>query len=168
MKRRHWLARAVALLCVALFASPSPGEDARKPGAADLSFLAGRWVGEAEGARIEEWWMAPDGGALLGMFRVVSEGKPVLYEILVVQEGPDGPRLLLKHFGPDLSGREEKGPAAAWKLVSLAGKKAVWEQPGTGTTLSYERSAPDRLVALLEKTKDGKRTREEYAYRLAP
>ncbi|MDL1948328.1 hypothetical protein FBQ97_00730 [Acidobacteria bacterium ACD] len=172
MKRR--LARALApplLLVLPLLlavASPGAAQEAKRAALQDFSFLTGRWVGEAGGARIEEWWMGPDGGALLGMFRVVADGKPILYELLVVEARPDGASLLLKHFGPDLSGREAQGAAEPWTLVSLVGKKATWEQPGTGTTLSYERAAPDRLVAVLEKTKDGKRTREEYAYRSAP
>ena len=166
MRRPTVQALALALLlCVV---GPASVGEAAGETAAELSFLTGRWVGEAGGALIEEWWMAPQGGALLGMFRVVADGRPVLYEVLLVEDAPDGARLRLKHVGPDLSGREEKGPAAAWRLVSLEGKKAVWEQPGTGTRLSYERAAPDRLVAVLLKTKDGKPTREEFAYRLVP
>lgn len=166
MKRSPTRALALAFL-LGVVVPPSRGA-AADPTAADVAFLTGKWVGEAGGALIEEWWMAPQGGALLGVFRVVADGKPVLYEVLVAEDAPGGPRLRLKHFGPDLAGREEKGAAEPWRLVSLEGKKAVWEQPGTLTRLSYERAAPDRLVAVLLKTKDGKPTREEFAYRLVP
>lgn len=170
---KRLLARALApsfLLVLTLVPGPRPclAEEAKRAALEDFSFLTGRWSGEAGGARIEEWWMGPDGGALLGMFRVVADGKPVLYEILVLDARPEGPRLLLKHFGPDLAGREAQGAAEPWRLVSLEGKKAVFEQPGTGTTLSYERPSPDRLVAVLTKTKDGKTRREEYAYGRVP
>lgn len=75
----------VAILCFAVTAS-AQAKDATPPNAkvGDLSWIAGCWeTKDATKQRsIVEQWMAPDGGAMLGMSRTVKAGKMTGYEFL--------------------------------------------------------------------------------------
>jgi hypothetical protein len=56
---------------------------------------------------------------MMGMYRLVRDGKPVFYELLTVV-GENGTLILrLKHFNPDLTGWEEKGETVDFPLVAL-------------------------------------------------
>lgn len=52
----------------------------------DVSWLAGRWLGEGLGAVAEETWLPPSGGAMAGIFRLVREGSVDFYEIVTLVE----------------------------------------------------------------------------------
>ena len=85
----------------------------------ELAWMAGRWIGEHDGERIEEWWSEPYAGMMLGMFRWHRGGEPRFYELLSME--PDGMRLAfrIKHFAPGLVGWEEKDAAVTFDLVEL-------------------------------------------------
>jgi hypothetical protein len=53
------------------------------------TWLAGCWSSQRSKATVEEQWMAPAGGTMLGMGRTIREGKLEDYELLLirVQEG---------------------------------------------------------------------------------
>ena len=53
--------------------------------AGDVAWMAGRWVGEYDGDRIEEWWSEPHAGMLLGMFRWHRDGEPRFYELMSME-----------------------------------------------------------------------------------
>jgi hypothetical protein len=94
-------------------------EGAPRPPArvADLAWLEGRWTGKGLGGRIEESWSGPDGGAMLGYFRLVKDGKPVFYVILTLLENEGSVEMRLKHVNPDMTGWEEKNGFVTFKLV---------------------------------------------------
>ncbi len=48
------------------------------------SFMEGCWVQARGGVRSEEIWMAPSGGVMVGMSRVVPAGRPASWEFLVL------------------------------------------------------------------------------------
>ena len=60
--------------------------------AGDVAWMAGRWVGEHDGDRIEEWWSEPYAGMLLGMFRWHRDGEPRFYELMSMEpeDAPPG------------------------------------------------------------------------------
>ena len=68
----------------------------------DMQWLEGRWVGAAFGGKTEEQWSAPDGGAMVGWYRLVKDGKPVFYELMTVVEKDGSLVMRLKHFHADL------------------------------------------------------------------
>jgi hypothetical protein len=74
----------------------------------DFGWLTGRWTGEGLGGRIEEVWSPPDGGAMVGYFRLVKDDKPVFYEILTLIEIEGSVEMRLKHVNPDMTGWEDK------------------------------------------------------------
>ena len=108
-----------AALAAGAYAAPQQGttpntlrlpEGAPRPAArvADFAWLAGRWTGEGMGGRIDEAWSPPDGGAMVGYFRLVKGDKPVFYEILTLIEVEGSVEMRLKHVNADMTGWEEK------------------------------------------------------------
>ena len=63
---------------------------------ADLKFLTGCWAFEANGRRVEEHWLAPAGGSLLGVSRTVAGGKTTAYEFLQIRDLPEGVTYIAK------------------------------------------------------------------------
>jgi hypothetical protein len=123
---------AVALL-LACFAASMQGQEkmtertlklgpgAKSPQAtlADMAWLAGRWVGPALGGEAEEIWSPPKAGSMMGMYRLVRDGKPVFYEFQTLVEEGGSLILRLKHFNPDLTGWEEKQKTIDFPLAGL-------------------------------------------------
>src|SRR5262245_29835909 len=56
-------------------------ENAPKARASDLAWLSGRWLGAGLGGTTEEVWAPPVGDQMIGMFRLVKDGKIVFSEI---------------------------------------------------------------------------------------
>jgi hypothetical protein len=95
---------AVPALCISQAERKSPAKIALS----NLTFISGRWQGNMEGGIAEEQWSVPAGDSMMGMFRHVKGGKAVFYELMLIEQSPDGPVLKLKHFNPGLIGWEEK------------------------------------------------------------
>jgi hypothetical protein len=84
-----------------------------------MEWLAGHWVGEALGGTSEEIWSPPAGGSMMGMYRLIKDGKPVFYELLTIVEENGTLVLRLKHFHADLKGWEEKDRTVDFPLVAV-------------------------------------------------
>lgn len=145
-------------------ASPAP---VASVAVADLAWMAGTWVGEIGGSFVEEQWSAPAGGVMMGMYREVVDGKIGMYEFLALESGPEGPILWLRHFNPGLVGWEDKEGANAFHLVAAKPGEATFDNrdPQKPARLIYRREGEDRLVAILEKVKDGKPVSFDFVYR---
>jgi hypothetical protein len=115
--------------------------DAPRPKAqiGDLAWLAGRWVGEGLGGTMDEVWSEPVGGAMVGYFRLVRDGKPVFYEIMTVLEAENSVEMRLKHVNPDMTGWEEKAGYVTFRLVRQDATGAYFEG------LTFKREGPDRI-----------------------
>lgn len=176
MRRRaiRWagLLALVLLAAVPLQAETETGDETPVT-VADLDWLAGHWVGELDGAVIEEHWSTPGGSVVMGMFRWVKpqeDGAPAganriaLYELFAIEPGDDGrPVLRLRHFSPGLVAWEDKDAPLELRLVESGDKRAVWETSGEDgpVRLEYRRPEPDLLLAVLV---DGDK-RTEFHYR---
>jgi hypothetical protein len=73
MKRRTLI---VALL---LGAATLPGQSSEPD---DLAWMAGRWCLEDTGRTVEEYWMAPHGGTLLGLSRTLKGERTAEFEYM--------------------------------------------------------------------------------------
>lgn len=135
------------------------------PTVEDLAWMAGRWVGESEGRRLEEHWSEPAHGQMTGMFRWIEEGSVRFTELLVIETGPAGPVLLIRHFDPGLEPWEED--PVRFELVEVAGHHATFgaEEEDGPTRLIYESTHPDTMTAVLEKPRAGETGRTEFRYR---
>lgn len=79
-----------------------------------LAWLEGDWVGEGFGGTVEEAWLAPRDGVMLGVFRHHAGGKPNFYELMTITESGGELTMGLKHFHADLRGWEEKDESLVW------------------------------------------------------
>ncbi len=146
---------------VALFAMLVSGASAAEgAGIERASWLQGCWELAAGGGSVEEHWMAPRGGNMLGMGRTVRDGALVEYELVVIRE--QGDRLAYE--------AHPSGQAPAVFLsTAITASSLVFEnlQHDFPQRVGYDRSAPDSLRAWIEGERDGRTRRIEFPYRRA-
>ena len=141
----------------------NPGQPAPPPAITKLAWLAGRWRLEQGGRVIDEQWMAPAAGVMLGMARTVVKGKVVEHEFVQIREGPGGDLFCIAQP----SGQKE----AAFQLKSLSDTEAVFENPQHDypQKISYTLKADGSLLAALEGPgPDGQLKCVEHPYRRVP
>lgn len=102
----------------------SPGTSSPPATIGAMAWLAGHWQGEALGGLSEEIWSPARAGSMMGMYRLLKDGKPAFYELLTIVEEQGSLVLRLKHFNPDLTGWEEKQKTVDFPLVAV-GEGAV-------------------------------------------
>jgi hypothetical protein len=127
--------------------------------------MGGRWIGEHDADRIEEWWSDPHAGMMLGMFRWHRAGEPRFYELLSME--PDDGRLVfrIKHFAPGLVGWEEKDAAVTLDLVRVGEGEAVFLKRGEERWMVYQRPpAGDQLLAWFETPAEPHAPGDEFRY----
>lgn len=153
-------------------APPAPPPAAASPTAAtplrvaDLGWLAGTWEGTMGGDPIAEHWSAPADGEMVGVFRWRRE-RP-LYEILVIEDGPEGPVMRLRHFGPGLVAWEEKEGAIVFRAVEHGPCSAVFAEEGDAeeaTRVRYVREADGGLLIQVLEQRDGAESSLDFRFR---
>lgn len=92
-----------------------------------ISWLEGHWHGEAFGGITEEIWSEPLGGAMMGSFKLVVNGKVAFYELETISELNETLILQLKHFNADLTGWETKDETVDFKLVKITPNKVYFD-----------------------------------------
>ena len=130
----------------------------------DLSFIAGKWKLEAGNQVFEEHWSSAVGDNMMGMYRHMKDGKVKMYELLAIEQTPNGPVLRLKHFDLGLIGREEKAEVYNFPLVSFKPGEAGFERDNKEATLVF-RKTPEGLTVILRKTVDGKPQEFPFTYK---
>ena len=111
---KHLLLSAVL---AASLGAPAFAADPATAKVEDLGFIAGAWK-MAGPPLIEELWMKPAGGTLIGAGRVSGEGKTFFFEYLRIETRPDGIFYVAQPKG---------GPKVDFKLVKLQAGEAVFE-----------------------------------------
>lgn len=105
---------------------------------ADLAWISGDWqTPPGQKAQIEEHWTAPAGASMMGVSRTVAQGKTVEFEYLRIEQRADG-IFYVAH-------PKARCPGTDFKLTSLTGKEAVFENP--------EHDFPKRII--YRKSDDG-------------
>lgn len=125
-----------------------------------LGWLAGHWRMEKGGRVVDEQWMAPAAGVMLGMARTIARGKVVEHEFIQIREGPGGALFFIAMP----SGQKE----AAFQIVSLSATEAVFEnlQHDFPQKITYALQPDGSLLASIEGPgKDGQVRRVEFPYR---
>jgi len=131
------------------------GELSPKATIADVAWLAGGWLGTGLGGVSEEVWSKPQGGIMMGAYRLIVKDKPVFYEMMWLTEMEGTLVLKLKHFHPNFVGWEEKEKTVDFKFVSKEGSRVNF------SGLTFERNGDKGLkIYLALKQKDGS-VREE-------
>ena len=171
------MSSAVALLLLLPFSIAAPAQEqptqtpntvrlaagAPRPKAqiTDLAWLAGRWEGEGLGGTMDEVWSDPAGGAMVGYFRLLRDGKPVFYEIMTLLESEGSVEMRLKHLNPDMTAWEEKNAYVTFRLVRQDETGAYFEG------LTFRRVGADRIegyIALRDRS-TGTVREEKLTYR---
>ena len=114
----------------------------------DLDWMAGCWVGGEGDRRVEEQWMAPAGGTMLGMSRTVAGGKTRAYEFMRIEEA-DG-RLV---FVARPSGQE----GVSFPSLTVSRERVVFENAAHDfpQRVIYVRQNDDGLRGRIEGEADG-------------
>jgi hypothetical protein len=96
-------------------------DDAERP-EADIdrvSWMSGAWKGDGLGGAVEEVWSDPSVGTMVGMFKLMREGKPTMYELELIVEEEGSLTWKVRHFGSDFTAWEEKDEFVSFPLVKL-------------------------------------------------
>jgi hypothetical protein len=139
--------------------------DQKPPAAtiADMAWYAGRWTGTGLGGWTEEIWSPPRDGTMMGMYRMVKDGKPIFYELLLIAEENGSLAIKLKHFHADLRGWEERDASLRFPLVAKRDGRIYFDG------MTFERVGTDRVkVYLAIEHKDGSVREEVFEYSRTP
>jgi len=130
------------------------------PSIAKLAWLAGSWRLEKNSQVIDEQWMSPGGGVMLGMERTLEKGKVREFAFLQIREGPGGHLF----FVQQVAGQKE----AAFQSKTLTDTAVVFlnQLEDFPQTISYALQPDGSVLATEEGTgADGQAKRVEIVYR---
>ena len=125
----------------------------------DVAWLQGCWE-QRDGERVvEERWMPPRAGSMLGVGRTSRGDKLIEHEYIVLAER-DGRLAYEAHP----SGQ----PTATFMSKPITGREVVFEDPAHDfpQRLGYKSTGPGQLLAWIEGTSGGKTRRVEFSYRI--
>ena len=116
--------REMPFLLMLAIGSGAPVCDDAAVSVEDFEWLVGSWEGTGLGGECEEVWSPARGGAMLGHFRLLRDGEPVFYELMILTRDEAGLSLRVKHFDPDFSAWEERAEAIRFPFSCLEGQSA--------------------------------------------
>ena len=164
MRSRQLLRIAAALALAGAFAlAPVPGLHSQPPmeGApqtlSEIAWIAGDWQ-TAPGGRtqIEEHWMQPAGGSMLGMSRTVAGGRTAEFEYLRLEQRADGIYYVAHP--------KARCPGTDFKLTRRSAQEAVFENPQHDfpKRIIYRKNSNGSLTASIDAGEGTKS--QSYAY----
>lgn len=115
------------------------------PAISELAWMAGGWqTAPGERVQIEEHWMAPAGGTMLGMGRTVAGDRTVEFEFIRLEQ-----RAGTIYYVASPKGR---CPATDFKLTRLAGQEVVFENPAHDfpKRITYRKNSDGSLTATVD------------------
>jgi len=135
-------------------------DPANRPAASidQIAWLAGAWAGEGFGGMLEETWNPPSGGTMVGLFKLLHDDDPSIYEIQLITETGNSLEWRVKHFNPDFSGWEDKGDFVSFPLVQISDSVAYFDG------LTVKRDGDDRLIIHLTVSHGGALSEERLVY----
>jgi hypothetical protein len=93
----------------------------------DMAWLAGTWRGTGLGGTSEEVWSEAQNGIMMGMYRMLKDGKPIFYEFLTLSETDGSLIIRLKHFHANFVGWEEKDKTVDFRFVKKDGNRLYFD-----------------------------------------
>ena len=126
----------------------------------DMAWLAGTWRGTGLGGESEEVWSEPQGGIMMGMYRMIKDTKPIFYEFLTLSEIDGTLMIRLKHFHANFVGWEEKDKTVDFSFIKKDGKRIYFDG------MTFELVGNDDVnVYLAIGGRDGKVREEIFKYK---
>ena len=152
---------AVSIVAIVIVVADAYAMRAQQPtGIARVGWMQGCWETSSPQRTIDEQWMSPRGGSMLGMSRTVRDGRLVEHELMILSERGDQLAYEAHPSGQNpatfLSSRIEPS------LVVFENSAHDFPQ-----RIGYERKGPDSLTAWVEGPQNGRTRRIEYAYQRA-
>jgi hypothetical protein len=123
-----------------------------------LSWLAGSWINDDSGRRIEEVWTAPAADLMLGMSRTLSGDRTASFEFMRISVRADGVFYIAQPRGK---------PPVEFPLQSWDGAQAIFINPGNGDHLKrviYRHNSDGSFTARIEGANQGAEFAEDYPY----
>jgi len=122
-----------------------------------LGWLAGCWEHRAASRTVEEYWMPPRGGTMLGMGRTVVRDSLIEHEATLIRM--KGARLV---YEATPSGQTP----ATFSAIVVTGDSVVFELPEHDfpQRVGYVRRGADSLLAFIEGTRNGATRRIPFPY----
>ena len=153
---------ALALATMSVVAGPPAmhGQGARGTPATvtQVGWLAGCWERVAGTRRIEEQWMAPRGGLMLGMSRTVIGDTLREYEQVALFEREG--RLVY-------AATPARQAPGEFSSIAVSDSAVIFENPSHDfpQRVMYRRRGADSLIARVEGMRDGRLRGSDYPYR---
>ena len=144
------------LFCICAIAFGQNG--AKKPSIDDLKWLAGCWESSRGARLVEEVWMKPAGGSMMGMGRTTASGKTAQFEFMRIHEENGEIRFTAKPSGQ---------PEASFKLISTNLEELIFENPQHDypQRVIYRKQADGSLAARIEGQMNGKSRAIDFPYK---
>jgi hypothetical protein len=139
------LVAAITTTCIwSMLPAPTHATE-NSPKIADLAWMSGGWRTAAGGrAQIEEHWMSPSGGSMLGMGRTVVGDRTVEFEFLRLEQRGDAIYYVASPGG--------QCPSTDFKLTRLSAEEAIFENPQHDfpKRIIYKKNANGSLTASID------------------
>ncbi len=117
---------AVAAPALARVAPARVAEARAQHELSELAWMAGAWTGSGLGGDVELHWSKPVGGSMVGMSRLVQNGKAGFFEFILIEQDERGITLRFQHFNPGYAAWEKNGPLTL-ELVETTSGRAVFQ-----------------------------------------
>lgn len=148
-----------ALIVAGLGAGPAAAADAPAARIADFAFMAGCWQGGDAQTALEEVWMRPGGGTMMGTSRVLAGGKTVFSEFVEVAEKPAGLTMTVAlGIGK---------PGVPFTRIAAGPEEVVFENPTHDfpQRIRYQKQSEGTVMARIEGVEKGQAKGEDYPFR---
>lgn len=150
--------KAFLLTIAALsLAGSLPAQSPSKPTLADVQWLQGCWVATTPGRVIEENWIAPRGGSMIGISRTITGDSLAGYEMVILRQ---------RDSTLEYEAHPSAQPVATFNARTASATGVVFENPmhDFPQRVGYRRVGQDSLVAYIEGVMGGRNRRMEFPY----
>ncbi len=115
-----------------------------------LDFLTGHWTRTTDGMYVEQVFLPPAGGTVVGLQRRTREGATLVSYFFIIQQTEDGVVCRFKHFENDYvtyEDRNQTGPRT-FALIGTSPASATFEEQGPDgpVYLRYRLTETDQLA----------------------
>jgi hypothetical protein len=154
------LRRVCAILAVAATTALAAGPRQERQGTASLEWLAGSWTGMDGSTRVEEHWMRPAGGVMLGVHRDLDSAGFVWFEYLRIET-----RAGTTAYAAMPGGR----PAVMFPLKEITRNSVVFENQENDfpQRIIYRLNDDGSLLARIEGMENGALKTKEWVWKKA-
>jgi hypothetical protein len=136
------------LLALVLCASPSPAKETHT--VEQLAFMAGHWTRTTDGMLVEQVFLPPAAGTLVGLQRRTRDDETLVSYFFVVEQTAKGVVCRFKHFENDYTTYEDRnqtGPRTFTLVASSPGSATFEERGEDGSVyLRYRLTATGQLA----------------------